>query len=151
MRWTALLFLPLLAACGSNSGQDNHGYGYQYDAIGTTGLRVRFDGQPAPTLAEIEQLYIETETCTGIQATGPLVILQPGTFETADGAVVYGRTFLDTGTVLISSLIDPDPKAGYYYYKHEFIHYLLHQSGFPFEQNAAHQSPLFNLCTTPPA
>jgi hypothetical protein len=142
------LSLAALTACGSPVGQDNHGYGYQYDVAGASGLRVRYDGYPAPTLAQIEALYTETEACTGIQATGPLVIFVHDTFGDAE---VYGQAFLDTGTILISSLLDPDPQLSFWTYKHEFIHYLLHQAGFPIDQNAAHQSPLFADCTQPPA
>lgn len=145
---TAFFVAVLLGGCGSEVGQSNHGYGYHYDEAGSSGLRVRWNGQPAPTFAQIESLYIETQACTGITATGPLLIFVHDTF----GAnFVYGQTFLDTGTVLISSLLDPDPQLSFWTYKHEFIHHLLHQSGFPVDQNAAHQSPLFTTCTQPPA
>lgn len=145
------LLLPVLAlvtaACGSPVGQDNHGYGYTYDAIGASGLRVRYDGHPVPTLAQIEALYRETETCTGINATGPLVIFVRATF----GAhAMYGQTFLDTGTILISSLLDPDPHLSFWTYKHEFVHHLLHHAGLDPARNAAHDSPLFTTCTGAP-
>ena len=142
------LVLAALAGCGSEAGQNNHGYGYQYGQIGSNGLRVRYDGYPAPTLAQIESLYLETQACTGIKATGPLVIFAHATF---GPDATYGQTFLDTGAVLISSLLDPDPIRSFWTYKHEFIHYLLQQSGFDSTANANHQSPLFAGCTQPPA
>ena len=142
------LSLAALTACGSHSGPTNHDYGYHYDVAGASGLRVRYDGNPAPTLEQIEALFTETEACAGIQATGPLVIFVHDTFGENS---VYGQTFLDTGTITISSYLNPDPQMSFWTYKHEFVHYLLHQSGFPIDQNAAHQSPLFADCTQPPA
>lgn len=149
MRGLAIFsLLVVLAGCGSDTGQDNHGYGYAYDAIGASGLRVRYDGHPAPTLAQIESLYRETETCAGISATGPLVIFVHDSFGAND---VYGQMFLDTGTILISSLLDSDPHLSFWTYKHEFVHHLLHHAGFDPARNAAHDSPLFSDCTQPPA
>jgi hypothetical protein len=144
-----MILIAVLAGCGSETGQDNHGYGYQYDQDGATGLRVRWAGTQVPSLTNIEQLYQETMACTGITATGPLVIItEPIPSSSGD---VYGSVFLDTGTVFISSWLDTDIEASFWAYKHEFVHYLLHQSGFDVTANAAHQSPLFYSCTQPPS
>ena len=144
-RFVLLSVFALLLGCGT--GDNNHGYGYQYDQIGATGLRVRWSGAQLPSLTDIEKFYQETMTCTGISATGPLVIITDSL--PAGGSL--GLTFLDTGTILIPSLLDPDPRASFWTYKHEFIHYLLHQAGFDPAANAAHLSPLFIECTQPPA
>lgn len=141
MKTTIILAIfSLLIGCGS--GHDNYGYGYYYDEIGASGMRVRYNGYPTPTLAQIEALYNETMECVGVASNGPLVIFVHDTF--ANG--VYGRTILSTGTILISSLLDPDLSLSFWMYKHEFVHYLLHQSGFDPARNAAHDSPLFGTC-----
>lgn len=144
------LALLILAGCGSETGRDNHGWGYQYDQIGATGLRVRYAGIQLPTLADIEKLYQETEACAGISATGPLLIFTDPV-PTSGDVPVYGSALLDTGTVFISKRLDTDIRLSYWTYKHEFVHYLLHQSGFDDTANANHQSPLFSDCTQPPA
>jgi hypothetical protein len=147
MRAFPLALLIALTGCGSETGNNNHGYGYHYDQIGATGLRVRYASAQLPALADIERLYQETEACTGITATGPLLIFTdpvPG-----DSGTAYGSAFLDTGTVFISTWLNTDASASFWTYKHEFVHYLLHQSGFDITANADHQSPLFADCTQP--
>lgn len=149
MRGLAFFSLLALAGCGSAPPPDNnnHGYGYQYDQIGATGLRVRWDGAALPSLSDIESLYGETMACTGVRAPGPLVIfthpVPPGDTET------HGATFLDTGTVFISTLLEPRVRSSFWTYKHEFVHYLLSQSGFDAAANANHESPLFVDCLAP--
>ena len=133
---------------GCGAGDNNHGYGYHYDQIGATGLRVRYAGTQLPSLADIEKLYQETMACTGISATGPLLIFTDPV-PTSGDSEVYGSVYLDTGTVFISTWLHTDTRLSSWTYKHEFVHYLLHQAGFDPAANAAHQSPLFADCTQP--
>lgn len=137
MNRLSILFILALAGCGSEEGRDNYGYGWYYDQIGETGLRVRYDGRPAPTLAQIESLYAETKACMGVTATGPLVIF----VESIDQA--NGFTYFYTGTILIKA----NNWAMTSTLKHEFVHHLLHQSGFSPEANSNHQSNLFFDCS----
>mgnify|MGYP001574911751 CR=1 FL=1 len=146
-RFVLLAVFALLLGCGT--GDNNHGYGYEYDQIGATGLRVRWAGTQQPSLADIEKLYQETEACTGISASGPLVIFTDPV--PSNGGVVYGSIFLDTGTVFISTWLNTVTWLNSLTYKHEFVHYLLHQSGFDITANANHRSPLFTDCTQWPA
>lgn len=138
---TAFIFL-FLAGCGSEDGRDNHGYGWHYDVQGETGLRVRYQpGQPSPGLPDIEQIYTAVMSCTGIHATGPLVIF----IGLLEG--YRGFTYYDTGTIIISTEINTREYEMISILKHEFIHHLLHQSGFSETANTNHQSNLFIDCT----
>lgn len=144
LRRFGLILATLAALAGCGSGDKNNGYGYYYDAEGASGLRVRWASEKTPSLADIEQLYQETMECTGLHATGPLVIITP--------EEEIGRTFLYSGTILIPASIQTWPiSTGFWTYKHEFIHYLLHQNGFDVTANADHLSPLFYTCVLPPA
>lgn len=140
-----ILFVLAIAGCGSEEGRDNHGYGWHYDSIGETGLRVRhISGQTTPSLAEIEKLYRDTMVCTEIHAAAPLVI-----FVMSIGPYNRGITYLDTGTVIIATEINSNQSEMTWTHKHEFVHHLLHQSGLSVKDNSAHQSNLFLNCTVP--
>lgn len=144
MKWIYAVFLLLLAACGSSGegGHNNHGYGYSYDAITESGLRVRYP--PAPTTytpdyfppSFFETVYREVMECAGLNYPGPLVVMvaPPLYFE---GDSVSGITYHDTGTIVITrtSIM-----------RHEFVHYLLLMNGFPNDRNKNHDSPLFDAC-----
>ena len=140
-----------IAGCGSEAGRNNHGLGYEYDQIGAGNLRVRYEaGQTMPSLAEIEAIFLDVETCTTTHASAPLVIF----INFAAASIQYsdtslGSTYLDTGTVLVNTAKATDEKYIYWTLKHEFIHYLLNQSGFPYTENSTHQSPLFLTCGAP--
>lgn len=151
----ALFLLLFVAGCGAPSEQvdnDNHGYGWQYDEIASSGLRVRYANDNPPRLATFENLYYTVATCMGIEVlpTGPLIIIKDGLISSAGHDAM---TFLDTGTILLDSQIttlDWSPAAPVpappYAIKHEIVHYLLEQIGFPRDRNAAHDSPYFDSC-----
>lgn len=148
MRGFAVFSLLIVCGCGSEAGQTNHGYGYDYDVSGVTGLRARYptDQPQLPAVSNIEQLYQQVEACTGITASGPLIIFThpiPTSLNYAPAA-----TYLDTGTILVDTWISTDLTLTQVFqvYKHEFVHYLLHQSGFPDELNSSHQSQFFIDC-----
>ena len=148
-----ILLLCLLVGCGEMD--TNHGYGYSYDEQGATGLRVRYLDETSPRLAFVEQMYRETMECTGVDAPGPLVIYVPrGTIKDADGMNVNGRTYLDTGTILIDNdsciIADVCKVLAWqgHVMKHEDVHWLLHWSGKLTEkQQYAHAAPEFDTCT----
>ena len=146
-----LLLCTLAVGCGSETGRNNHGLGYDYAQIGETGLRVRYEaGQTTPSLTDIETIFREVETCIGTKAMGPLVIF----INFATAGIQYsdtslGQTYLDTGTVMVNTAIATDEKYIYWTLKHEFIHYLLNSTGLSYAENSAHQSPLFLDCGSP--
>ena len=142
-----LLCLAAVTGCGREAGSNNHGYGYHFDEQGTSGLRVRFDGNTKPTLAEIESLYRQVEACTGIDTTGPLVIFSAVDMTGAQGEPIWGKTYLDTGTVIGALRSNSTATSTTWALKHEFVHYLLHQSGFDYTANLNHQSDFFLDCT----
>lgn len=140
-----LLITLLLTGCGSEEGRNNYGYGYSYDQSGETGLRVRYmPGQSTPTLAQIEDIYSQVMACSGITATGPLVIFIDSFPEDSR---IGGKTFYGTGTVVVATFGFPDADRVTLVLRHEFAHYLLSQSGYDQARNTAHDSPLFGVCS----
>lgn len=145
MKILIALILLFLAGCGSEEGRDNYGYGWHYDVQGASGLRVRYQkGQTEPSLADIEKLYSNTMSCTGINTTAPLII-----FVESLGPHIRGTTYLDTGTMIIATAINDIASAMTAVIKHEFVHHLLHQSGSPVRENRNHQSNFFLDCVVP--
>lgn len=149
----ALLLIAALAGCGEQAVDDNHGYGYGYDEMAEDGLRVRYANDQPPRMATLDEIYSGVATCMGIAnlPIGPLVILKDGLIASAGRDAMI---FLDTGTILLDSQITtfgdwsltiqfPAPR---YVIKHEMVHYLLEQSGFPRGLNDSHQSPYFDSC-----
>lgn len=158
MKIFALVLLPLLVGCGQPQEQadDNHGYGWRYDLTAADGTRLRND-PPSRVLdqADMEDFiakpYGEVEKCVEILTGGPLVVMIP-----TGSTEVRGITYLHSGTIVMhdDSALDgwftvplPDGTLGpYSALRHEYVHYLLHASGFPDDLNAAHKSPLFMQC-----
>lgn len=137
------LVFAALAGCGDDRHEiaSNHGFGWHYDAIGDSGIMVRWDQTEIPLrLEEIEGFYLKTAECLGVDVMnipGPLVVI---TGQIGDGSM--GRTYLDTGLILIWSLSERYPAI----YRHEFVHYFLWRMGYPDDLNRAHASPLFDVC-----
>lgn len=147
VRYT-LLLLAALAACGGpqDDGDNNHGYGSQYDLISPDGVRLRND--PAAPLSqagfEIQVVgpYRDVEGCTQIMAGGPLIIAIDIPLQMTPPTI--GFTFLGTRPLI---LISPPISDYPFTLRHEFVHYLLAAAGFPDELNRTHQSPLFMKCS----
>lgn len=151
MRYIALLLA--LSGCAEHAVDDNHGYGFSFDQSAPDGLRVRYANDQPPRVATLDEIYSDVATCMGIAnlPSGPLVILKDGLVASADHDAMI---FLDTGTIILDSQITafgdwsltaplPAPR---YVIKHEMVHYLLKQTGFPDDLNNAHASPYFDSC-----
>lgn len=125
MRILLLTFLLLLSACGSvgDTSSANHGYGFEYDVQGTTGLKLRYT--PTLTAADplsnpifVENIYAQVQACTGMSAPPPFVIM------VAAGSLPnnwIGETQMDPSLVLIGSTTVEAPSV----MRHELIHHLL--------------------------
>ena len=153
----------LLLACAiqADPAADNHGYGWDYDAVGETGLRLRYDDgagealrpprTPPDTIAWFERVYAETAACVDVSAPAPFVILvPPGMVDPGqDGQSLGGRYYYNPPLIVVAPV--PTIVGGYALpdatFRHEAVHYLLDQAGVPFATNDAHDSPLFDICT----
>ena len=139
----------LLIGCGNNA-DNNHGYGYFYDTTGATGLRLRHaPGQPLPTIADIDLIYVQTSQCMGLDPAiygAPLVVITDDMPKNNDGGKPYGAIYLDTGLILINAVLK-DTDDAFWTLKHEFVHYFLHQSGLEKEENVRHRSIFFERCS----
>jgi len=141
MRLIALLTILLLIGCGGSEYEDtnNHGYGYEHDVAGSTGLRLRY----TPTLkagdyyADID--FYETEfervqDCTGLSAPAPFVIVVKPEQLPAHFGYYYSAP----------SLIVIHDNIAIVAFRHEAIHYLLDSSTGNLDPE--HLSPLFSKC-----
>lgn len=135
-RFMRLIFLLVfLAGCGSSGEENsnNHGYGFEFDLQGATGLKLRYTpvlqaGSQFAGAEFYESEFQRVEDCTGIQAPAPFVIVV--------GNLTTGGRY-HSGPPLIL-LLDAT------WFGHEAIHYLLdHSTGNP---DTNHNSPLFNQC-----
>jgi hypothetical protein len=143
----------LTAACVVAAGcaveeepdSNNHGFGFEYEARATNGLTLRNEPNVVEPigLAVLADIYDQTQACTGITVPGPLVIVvaEPVDEQGQPGGKFFGLTFYGPPLVLITQGAIWTSVA-----QHEFVHYLLDQSGFPRERNEAHDSPLFTDC-----
>ena len=132
-------------AVDEQSDSNNHGFGWAYEAQATNGLTLRNEADVAEPVRfdVLADIYDQTEACTGISAPGPFVIVVSGPVDDQgrpDGQSP-GLTFYDPPLVLIAQGSTWVGIA-----QHEFVHYLLDQSGFPRERNDAHDSPFFSDC-----
>jgi hypothetical protein len=139
--------LLVLAGCGGGGADDdNHGYGFEYDVQGVTGLRLRHSPAVTPggTVAAViseptlyETAFAEVQACTGLSAPAPFVILVNE---------LGGNTgfYLSNPSLILVDVryIGPfDTRA----LKHEMVHYLLDHSTGHLDPN--HDSPAFELCS----
>lgn len=146
-----------LAGCGgagSDPSDDNHGYGWEHDVAGASGLRLRYDPEvPARERAGLEvfeRTFAEVSACTGLAAPGPLVVVVPrGTLDARAGSPpppglhVGGLYYFDTDLVLVTASLGA--------LRHELIHYLLDRYGYPEDRNRAHAHGAFTTCVGPAA
>jgi hypothetical protein len=133
----ALLLLIVLSGCGGGSTDEpeNHGYGWQFDAVSSGGLRLRKTNATEDDANEYERLSKWSENCVGADAPPPFVIVVP------KGSLLpsaTGRYFSNPPLIVIDESVSTS-------YGHELVHYLLDQStGDP---DISHASALFLKCT----
>jgi hypothetical protein len=146
MRLVIVLLSLLVAGCGSGGedAADNHGYGYEFDVQGTTGLQLRY----SPVLSAsdrfsdvslYERAFAEVEQCMNVSAPPPFVIVVPiGHFgpRHPNGYMQLGSYY--SGPSLI--LVDPGLRV----FRHEVVHYLLDFSTGNLDP--AHDSAFFSIC-----
>ena len=147
-RLFALTVACLVAAgCGveEESDSNNHGFGWGYEAQATNGLTLRNEPDVVEPIdvAVLADIYDQTQACTGISMPGPFVIVVAKQLDEhgQPGGEFSGLTFYGPPLVLITQGVIWTSVA-----QHEFVHYLLDQSGFPRERNQVHDSPLFTEC-----
>jgi hypothetical protein len=153
----------------SGTEAENHGYGWHYDDIAVSGLRVRYADSDSVRISELDRLYAEVagrlqQSCSAFagpagevnecrflpQPGGPLVIFVPG----LRSAIAYdGYTWFESATILIDTAVTSAPSAAYgvrnyrdFLICHEMVHHLLHQTGLPEDDNTNHRSAYFTLC-----
>ena len=149
----ALLLVGALGGCGGGAEQEPlpcHGYGCEFDVQGAAGMRLRYapavePSDPRANVAFLEQLYQMVESCAGIQAPAPLVVIEKeGTLVSPlDGLQHHGLYYFDPDLVLID-----DSAWSYWSLKHETVHYLLHHALGNSDPN--HTSSLFATCVELP-
>lgn len=128
-----IVVLIFLSGCGGNSEDpaDNHGYGWEFDQIGPSGLKLRKTGATPRDAAYLEERVAIVLTCLGISAPPPpFVIYLP-----SDGVEPQGRYY--SGPPLI--VLEEDV-----YLEHEAVHYLLDITTGNADRN--HESRAF-LCS----
>lgn len=95
------------------------------------------------TFDQIVQAYEEIEQGMDVQAAGPVVqFLSFRDNSLGGGAGVYSAT---SQKIWINTDGERDCTDDTFNLRHEFVHHLLHMSGFPWEDNKAHNSPYFGL------
>lgn len=115
MRYLLILLLAGCGGGGDESAADNHGHGFQYDAITASGIRER-GGDPA----YFETAWTEVQACTGLSGPAPFVVVVPeGSLgNDQNGKAIIGVYMSDPSLILIYASL---PKV----VRHEMIHDLL--------------------------
>jgi len=153
MRQIVVAFCLVLTACGgapdeeepNDPAEDNHGFGYQFDAQGPRGLKLRYEprfaaGDALADPAGYERAFDEVQRCMGL--TGPVppfVIIEPsGTLPpTPPEAIVNGLYYSNPPLIRLDEI-----EA----FRHEAVHYLLElNTGDP---DGPHRDERFTRCGT---
>jgi len=133
-----------LAGCGVPDDGNNHGYGYEYDVRGESGLRLRYSptlqaSDPFSNVAYYERNFSEVEQCAHLSAPAPFLIIVPrGTFGYQGGSAVVGKYYHHPSLIVIDESI-----IGY---RHEVIHYLLDYATGDSDHNHTSQIFLDKVC-----
>jgi len=140
MRTIALIVLLALAGCGGSSDEtNNHGYGYQFDVMGASGLQLRYSptleaGDYYADIAFYESEFERVQDCTGISAQAPFVIV----VKPEQLPAHFGYYYSDPSLIVIHDIV------ALVAFRHEAIHYLLDVSTGDLDPE--HLSPLFSKC-----
>ena len=141
MRAIPFCLFILLSGCGGGCcdptvTETNHGYGWEYDAIGPQGLRLRKAGA-TPREAEVfETRARNVAICAGDDPMPPppfVIFVPPGSIEGG----YAGWYFEDPPLILLEDHI---------LFEHETMHYLLDRRG---DLDPGHTSPLWKSCFIP--
>jgi hypothetical protein len=140
MKYLALLLPAVCAGCGVAGDSDNHGFGFRVDEVGESGLWFQYrPGKYDPALGYmpyLEETFASVQECTGLSAHPPfVVVVTHSEMPTSSGYTYYDPPLVTIRTNLLVL-------------RHEYVHYLLSQTGFDDGANSNHQSPLFALCGT---
>lgn len=145
MKWIFFLTL-LLAGCGTENSNTSS-YGDSFNEQGSTGLRVRYFDNSTPRIELIQQIYIDTMACVGINMPGPLVVFVEEITNNPDGR--SAEVVFESHTIAVQNSATRDTYFLTELLKHEFIHLLLNwNEKLTIEQNQKHNSPLFAICST---
>ena len=156
MRIVALIVVVLLSGCLAADDNDETvvtctpGYNTDTEIVGETGILLVPSLNMHVTFAQIEQFYIETEACLGIVVPGPVVtfysfqLMGAPAFAGGWGITPEGLSQVSVNTDSPYDRRNCEFDEGTL--KHEYVHHLLHASGFSPADNLAHQTPLFGLC-----
>lgn len=131
-------FMAVTGCGGGSVDQDNnHGFGWQFDVQGSSGLRVRYDpeelrrGFLQTPIHIFESQYNEVQKCAGFYAPPPFVI-----FVSDESLPDYGGFYYSDPPLITIK--------GLFIFKHEVIHYLLdYNTG---NLDPSHASPLWGRC-----
>lgn len=163
MKRDTFLVLALVVCSGCGSGQSpqesqeqvqaiatNHGYGYEFDyESATTGIKIRNDKFAPLPIATIDTYFTEVESCIGASVRGPLIIWTNNPQDFAGiGEFARGKTYMDTGTVVLDDALQTDAYGSRLLSKHEFIHWVLWESGINRngDDHKNHTAPQFSNC-----
>lgn len=143
-KWLIMLIGLAVAACGGMSSEDanNHGFGWQFDVQGPTGLKVRYDpaelkqGFPQTPIHIFENQYNGMQKCAGLYAPPPFVI-----FVTEESLPNNGGWYYSSPPLITIK--------GLFVFNHEVLHYLLDMNTGDLDPN--HLSPLWQKCVSPQA
>jgi hypothetical protein len=152
VRLILLALCLALTSCGGGEdpydpADDNHGFGYQFDAQGPRGLKLRSGtrfpaGDPLANPATYEQAFDQLQACSGL--TGPMppfLIIEPsGTLPPQAGQPeVNGLYYSNPPLIRID-----EPEA----FRHEALHYLVElHTGDPDGSTGNHGHDAFTRCT----
>lgn len=153
MRILALIVV-LLAGCGVSNDDRISTCRHQYSTfsvvVGESGLVLEPSSAMFVTFQQIEQFYLETEACLGIVAPGPVVTFYSfqlqGASAYAGGWGITPEGFSQVSVNTDSPYERRNCEFDEWTLKHEFVHHLLHVSGFSPADNSGHLTPLFGLC-----